>query len=138
MTMPARTILTITCPPRVGGLYRAESLVDAQVLAQVEAALLQLHRRAFDGHAAAVEDDDVVGDVEHEPGVLLDEEDGQPLRLEAPDGGHDFGDDLRRQALRGLVHQEYARIRHQRTGDREHLLLPAGERAGDLILALPQ
>ena len=39
--------------------------------------------------------------------------------------GHHLGDDLRRQALRRLVHQQHARIAHQRAADRQHLLLAA-------------
>src|SRR5262245_45798948 len=56
--------------------------IDAQVLAQVDAALGKLGRRAFDDDAAAVEDDDVVGHVEHQLRVLLDQNDRQALSLE--------------------------------------------------------
>src|SRR5262249_26804717 len=107
-----------------------------QVLAQVDATTSELRRRPFDHDAAAVEDHDVVGHVEHELGVLLDQHDRQPLGLQPPDGRHDLGDDLRRQPFRRLVHQEHARVRHQRAPDRQHLLLAARERAGDLPAAL--
>ena len=50
-----------------------------------------------------------------------------PLFLELADGGHHLGDDLRREAFRRLVHQQHARIGHQRAADREHLLLAAGK-----------
>src|SRR5215471_1357899 len=109
-----------------------------QVLAQVEATPRELGRRAVDDHTPAVQHDDVVGDVEHELGVLLHEHDRESLRLQSPDGGHHLADDLRRQALRRLVHQEHARVRHQGAPDREHLLLAARERAGDLLAALAQ
>src|SRR5262249_46047101 len=42
----------------------------------------------------------------------------------------------RRQALRRLVQQEHAWVRHQSAADREHLLLAPGEGAGELPLAL--
>src|SRR2546426_12841694 len=44
----------------------------------------------------------------------------------------------RRQPQRGLVQQEQPGTTHQRAGDREHLLLAAGERAGELPAALGQ
>ena len=62
----------------------------------------------------------------------------RPSLLEAADRRHDLGDDLRRQAFRRLVHQQDARIRHERPADREHLLLAAGEIAGDLPLPLAE
>src|SRR5437867_13182119 len=80
-----------------------------QVLTQVEAAPRELGGRPLDDHAPAVEDDDVVGDVEHELGVLLHEHDRETLRLQPPDRRHHLGDDLRRQALGRLIHQEHAR-----------------------------
>src|SRR5437660_3958800 len=63
------------------GLLSARSIY-AQMLAQVEAALSELGRRPLDDDVPAVEDDDVVGDVEDELGVLLHEHDGEPLGLE--------------------------------------------------------
>src|SRR5262245_56913635 len=71
--------------------------IDPQVLAQVDALSGELGRRALDDDVAAVEDDDVVGDVEDELRVLLDQHDREPLSLEPADGGHDLGDDLRRE-----------------------------------------
>ena len=98
---------------------------NAEMLAQIDAVLLQLRRGGDHGDVARVEDDDVVGDVENELRVLLDQHDRQAAFLELADGGHHLGDDLRRQALRRLVHQEHARIAHQRAADRQHLLLAA-------------
>ena len=70
-------------------------------------------------------------------GVLLDEEDGEPVvpveRLEALE---DLLDDERREAERGLVEQEQLRPAHQRAGDGEHLLLAARQRAAALVHAL--
>src|SRR4029434_7243229 len=56
----------LTVGPSTGG-----PSVDAQVLAQVHAALLELGRRSLDDDPAAVEHDDVVGHVEDQLGVLL-------------------------------------------------------------------
>src|SRR5262245_29974905 len=112
--------------------------IDAEVLAQVDALPGELGRRAFDDDAAAVEDDDVVGHVKDEFCVLLDQHDRQPLGFEPTDGGHDLSHDLRCEPLRRLIHQEHAGVRHERAADREHLLLAARERAGDLLAALAQ
>ena len=86
------------------------------------------------GDAAAVEDHDVVGDVEHQLGALLDQHDREAAFLQLADGGHHFCDDLRREAFGGLVHQQDARIVHQRPADRQHLLLAAREIAGGLAV----
>ena len=47
-------------------------------------------------------------------------------------------DHLRREAERGLVEQQQARLRHQAARDREHLLLAAGEQPGALVQPLAQ
>ena len=47
-------------------------------------------------------------------------------------------DQQRRQADRGLVHQQDARRQHQRAGERQHLLLAAAHRAGELAAPLGQ
>src|SRR5262245_36233813 len=87
-------------------------------------------------HAAGIDDDDVVGEVEGELNVLLDQHDRLSFRLELRDRAADFGHQLRREPLGRLVHQEHARIAHERPSDREHLLLAAGERAGQLGVTL--
>ena len=40
--------------------------------------------------------------------------------------------------FRRLVHQQHARIAHQRAADRQHLLLAAGQMRGDLLVPLMQ
>ena len=89
-------------------------------------------------HAAGVEDDDIVGDVEHQLRVLLDQHDRQSAFLELADGGHHLGDDLRGETLGRLVHQQHARVAHQRAADRQHLLLAAGQVGGDLTVPFAQ
>src|SRR5580692_4332932 len=108
----------------------------AQMLAQIDAVGFQRGGGRDHGDAAAIENDDIVGDVEGELWALLHQHDGKPALLESADGRHHFGDDLRRQAFRRLVHQQHARIGHQRAADGEHLLLAAGEVTGELGAAL--
>src|SRR2546421_8309943 len=83
----------------VSFMSQASLSIDAQVLAQVDPARAQLFGGPLDHDATAVQDDDVVGDVQHQLGVLLDQHDREPLSLQAPDRRHDFRDDLRRQAF---------------------------------------
>src|SRR3954452_1421070 len=72
-------------------------------------------------------------------GVLLDQENRQLLaRVEFADRVEDLAHDDRRKSERGLIQQKEARARHQGTGDRQHLLLAAGERAAALMQPLLQ
>ena len=87
-------------------------------------------------HPAGIDDDDVVGEVERQLDILLDQHDRLPFGLELRDGASDLGHQLRREPLGRLVHQQHAGVAHERAPDREHLLLAAGERAGDLGVAL--
>ena len=68
------------------------------------------HRhQAVDHHIAAV------GELQRVEGVLLDQEDGQPLFLvQLADGVEDLLDDQRRQPERRLVQQQQLGPRHQR------------------------
>ena len=61
-----------------------------------------------------------------------------PWRVDPADGLEDGLHQQRREAERRLVEQEQPRLRHQPPGDGEHLLLAAGERAGELANALAQ
>ncbi len=70
--------------------------------------------------------------------VLLDEKDGRALAVQLRDRAEDLFDHERREAERGLVHEQEARPRHQRTCHGEHLLLAAREGAGQLRRALPE
>src|SRR5213083_579052 len=51
------------------------------MLAQIHATLFELGGGGVHDDAAAVEDDDLIGDVEHELRVLLDEDDREPCAL---------------------------------------------------------
>src|SRR6266571_2417402 len=77
--------------------------------------------------AAMLHDVVAVGDRRGEAEILLDQQDGKPLRFERPDGLADLLDDDRGEALGRLVEQEEPRAGPQDAADRQHLLLAAGE-----------
>src|SRR5262249_50998377 len=103
----------------------------AEVLGDDGVVELDLGRGAAEHHAPGIDDDDVVGKIERELDVLLDQHDRLALGLDLRDGAADLGDELRREPLRGLVQEEHTRIAHQGAADGEHLLLAAGERPGE-------
>src|SRR5208337_1127086 len=83
---PAPESLRRTRPP-AQACYHAPQHQDfaiskhPEMLPQVDLALLELFRTLRHGHLAAVEDHDVVGDVEHELRALLDQNDGEAACL---------------------------------------------------------
>ena len=80
--------------------------------------------------AAVHHDRHVVGHRGGHPDVLLDDEDRDLALLSDPDQHVlDLLHDHRREPLRRLVHHQQTRVEQQRAGDREHLLLAAGELA---------
>ncbi len=108
-----------------------------------EQALLQIavggKPRGFDEavDAAVDHDCDVLGDRRGHPDVLLDDEHRNVTFLaEANQHLLDLCDDDRREPFGGLVHDQEMRIGHQRTRNRQHLLLAAGELATAIVLAL--
>ncbi len=89
------------------------------------------------GDLSAVEDHDVVGDVEHQRRALLDQHDrqrrfpsacGSLAMTSATICGARPSDGSSISSTRGLPHQGAA--------DRQHLLLAAGQMRGDLVLSL--
>src|SRR5262245_19887607 len=101
-------------------------LEHPEVLSQTDAVLFDFRRSGNDRHAAGVENHDIVRNIENQFRILLDEDDRKPAFLQLADGRHHLGDNLRRQPLRRLIHQQHARIAHERAADREHLLFAAG------------
>ena len=90
----------------------------------------QARRRAVEHDAAVLHDVGVVGGVERDLRVLLDEQDRHAER--PADGGqarHQLLDDDRRQPERQLVHEQQLRPAHERRADRQHLPLAAREQA---------
>src|SRR5215470_5548347 len=79
---------------------------------------------------------DAIRDAQGQVIVLLDQQDRQALALEALEDAADLPHDDRRQSLGRLIQQEHPAIREERATERQHLLLPAGERARHLTLTL--
>ena len=77
-----------------------------------------------------------MGEAQRLVGVLLHQQHRQPFRpVQHADGVEDATHDQRCQAERGLVQQQQLRLRHQRPGDGQHLLLAARKRSAALRLA---
>src|SRR2546425_863237 len=93
---------------------------------------------ALGGEPPDLEQVCVVRDLERLPCVLLDHEDGEAARVDLPDLLEQALDDLGREAQRGLVHDQQPRLGDEGARDGEHLLLAAGQRAGELAPPLAQ
>src|SRR5216683_2488545 len=89
--------------------------------------LLQGLRRAVHDETAVLDEIGVADDVERRGGVLLDEEDADPVLVEAADDAKDLVDQEGRKPEARLVQQQQLGRGHQRATDRQHLLLAAGE-----------
>ena len=79
-----------------------------------------------------------MNDIEALRDVLLDQQHRQPLAVEPPDQGEHLLDHQRRKTKRWLIEYQKLRLRHQSPADRQHLLLAAGQRAGELTCPLAQ
>ena len=77
-------------------------------------------------------------DLERFGRVLLDQEDRRSLRVDLRQNPKDRFAEDRRESERRLVEHEELRACHQRATDRQHLLLAAGERPGELFRTLFQ
>src|SRR3990167_5499232 len=100
-----------------GFLHAEVELLDVLLLAQAIAAI-------FHDDAAVLQHIAVVRGVEGHVGVLLDQQDGGAAL--AVDAHHDLENllgELRTQAQAGLVEQDQVGVGHERTRDRQHLLL---------------
>src|SRR5688500_10216721 len=93
----------------------------------------QLLRRGVVDDLAAGEHVHGVGHRQRQRQVLLHEQDGQPFALELAEDAPHFPHDERRQSLRGLVHEDQVRARHERAADGEHLLLAARQLVGAVL-----
>src|SRR5690348_6063345 len=79
-----------------------------------------------------------MGDLESLGRVLLDQEDGGPLLVDVDDHLEDRVDQDRGQPERWFVEKKDLWPRHHRPTDGEHLLFASGQRAADLVAALPE
>src|SRR3989441_11336194 len=117
---------------KAGGSLLAEvGLADPRVAREIR-------RRAFGDDAPLLEDVRPGGDRERLDDVLLDQQHRDAVGVDAGDDLEHLIDDLWREPERWLVEQQESRHGHQRPTDGDHLLLPAGERAGELSPALAQ
>src|SRR5207247_8502372 len=73
-------------------------------------------------HPTRLEDVAALGDVQRLEGVLLDEQDRRPLRVDLLDDREDLLDEDRRQPERRLVEEEQAGPAHERPAHGQHLL----------------
>src|SRR5712691_5036542 len=115
---------------------------DESLLAEVGLAdpgvLGELGRRAFGHDASLLEDVPAGGDGKGLDDVLLDEQYRHAVGVDTRDHLEHLIDDLWREAERRLVEKEEPRAGHEGPPDRHHLLLPAGEGAGELSATLAQ
>src|SRR4030088_3361698 len=95
--------------------------------------------RPLSDDPAGAEHDETVHDLRGKSDVLLDQNYRHAFFvLETPYHIADLVDKERRQARRRLVEQQHDRLRHQRSTNCKHLLLPAGHGIGPLFVALLQ
>src|SRR5882724_650757 len=88
----------------------------------------QLRGAAVDHRASALQHVAAGGDGERQLDVLLDEEQGHAVAVDAADRLRQALDDLGREAEERLVDHEQPRPRHEAARDGDHLLLAAGQR----------
>src|SRR6266851_6766073 len=114
-------------------LYLLTKIValDERVVAQ------RLGRGSLEDDLAVHDEIAAVGDLDRLVKILFGHQDGEIVALlELADLGDHAADQVGRETDRGLVDQKDARCRHQRAPKRQHLLLPAAHRAGELPAAL--
>jgi len=96
----------------------------------------QVLRRTVHDDPAGLDHVAVVGDGQRLREVLFDQQDGDAGFVDTLDHVQHLGDELRRDAPRGLIEHQQLRARHQAARDCQHLLLAAAHRAGELRRAL--
>ena len=102
-------------------------------------ALQQFAPAALQRDLAVDHDIAAMRELERVVGILLDQKHRQLVALiERANGGENLLHQERRETERGLVEENKARTAHQRTADRQHLLLATRERAATLVRAIAQ
>src|SRR5436190_14310678 len=102
-------------------LYRS----DAEISVELVHVRLQLRIREAVDDLAVLDNVVAIRDRRGEAEILLDQEDGETLRLQPRDGLADLLDDDGREPLGRLVQHQEPRAGAQDSRDREHLLLAA-------------
>src|SRR6266508_4951453 len=110
------------------------------VVAEVGGGQLVLHvvGSANPGDPAVEHDRCDVGNAEHRACELFHDENRDAGAGEVGDALVELGDDDRGETHRQLVEQEQRGIGSERSGHRQHLLLAAGHRAGELVASLAE
>src|SRR3569623_2751806 len=91
---------------------------------------------AVHADAAGLEHVAVVGELEGETGVLLDQEDRDAGLVEIADDAEGLEHKLGGEAHRGFIEEQHLGAVHEGAADGEHLLLAAREQRAVLVLAL--
>jgi DNA-binding NarL/FixJ family response regulator len=91
--------------------------------------VLELGTRPGERDAPRAHDVGPVGERDRARDVLLHEQDGHTVLSDLADRLEEAIDELRSKSQRRLVEQEQPRLREQRAGDRQLLLLASGQRA---------
>src|SRR5581483_3593654 len=113
-------------------LFEAKKFVAERRIVEERVAVAREHGPAVLQHVGALDE------IERAMNVLLDQQHGHAGAGDPVQGFDDFLDQARRDADEGLIEQEQPRIRHERAADRHHLLLPAAQLAGVLLVLLLQ
>ena len=100
--------------------------------------LEQLRGGAGEQDAAILHHVGAMRDLQRHRHVLLDQQDGHPGPVQLRDEFEHLLDQQRAEAQRRLVEDQQHRLGHHGASDREHLLLSAGKRTGELARALLQ
>ena len=96
----------------------------------------QLGGGAGEGDFPGLQDIGAVGDLQGQVGVLLHQEDGGPLLVDALNHPEDLPHQQRGQAHGRLIQQQELRPAHQGPAHRQHLLLAAGQGVAPLAAPL--
>src|SRR5215472_6357869 len=129
MSTPSRSCCASTVIALPGG-------EGAEIRATHVGILKEVTRGPLADHPPALEDVGAPGETKGGAHVLLDEEDGDAGPVDRRQGLEDRFYYSRSQAQGWLVEHEQARRRHQGAGERDHLLLTARQRSGELAAAL--
>src|SRR3982074_1007868 len=97
---------------------------DSQIVVQLFHVRVQFRIDETFDDSPVFHDEIATGDGRREAEILLDQENGEALLLEGPNGAADLLDDDRREAFGRLVEQEQARARGQDEGAGGDPLLP--------------
>src|SRR5688572_13662660 len=87
---------------------------------------------ARERHLALLHQVKMLGDLQRHVRVLLHQENADAVAVQLDDDAEDLFHHQRREAERGLVHEQQLRPAHQRARHRQHLLLTAGKGSGQL------